>query len=102
MTTQSHLHQMRQALKAILVSYYVFPTPGNLERECMEEMCDQEEAREVFEQPDTTVQPRCLEFHHSIRKTVFSKLIQIDFCPSRKPFGRSIWVSNTSSKYEIK
>ncbi|TWW63879.1 Prothrombin [Takifugu flavidus] len=27
---------------------------GNLERECMEEMCDQEEAREVFEQPDTT------------------------------------------------
>ncbi|XP_061745348.1 prothrombin-like [Nerophis ophidion] len=28
--------------------------PGNLERECMEEMCDHEEAREVFEQPDKT------------------------------------------------
>ncbi|NP_001027864.1 prothrombin precursor [Takifugu rubripes] len=27
---------------------------GNLERECMEEKCNQEEAREVFEQPDTT------------------------------------------------
>ncbi|KAI1895942.1 hypothetical protein AGOR_G00111960 [Albula goreensis] len=30
--------------------------PGNLERECVEEICNQEEAREVFEQPDTTTQ----------------------------------------------
>lgn len=30
---------------------------GNLERECMEEICDHEEAREVFEQPDKTVRP---------------------------------------------
>uniref|UniRef100_A0A3Q1JG72 Prothrombin n=1 Tax=Anabas testudineus TaxID=64144 RepID=A0A3Q1JG72_ANATE len=29
--------------------------PGNLERECIEEICDHEEAREVFEQTDKTV-----------------------------------------------
>lgn len=29
--------------------------PGNLERECLEEICDNEEAREVFEVPDKTV-----------------------------------------------
>uniref|UniRef100_A0A4W6FRT1 Prothrombin n=1 Tax=Lates calcarifer TaxID=8187 RepID=A0A4W6FRT1_LATCA len=29
--------------------------PGNLERECVEEICDHEEAREVFEQPVKTV-----------------------------------------------
>lgn len=28
---------------------------GNLERECLEEICDYEEAREVFEDDDTTV-----------------------------------------------
>lgn len=28
---------------------------GNLERECMEEICDHEEAREVFEANDKTV-----------------------------------------------
>ncbi|XP_028255540.1 prothrombin [Parambassis ranga] len=28
--------------------------PGNLERECLEEICDHEEAREVFEQKDKT------------------------------------------------
>ncbi|KAM4602215.1 prothrombin-like isoform 1-T1 [Polymixia lowei] len=28
--------------------------PGNLERECVEEICDHEEAREVFEQTDKT------------------------------------------------
>ncbi|TNN56024.1 Prothrombin [Liparis tanakae] len=28
--------------------------PGNLERECVEEICDHEEVREVFEQPDST------------------------------------------------
>ncbi|XP_061572207.1 prothrombin [Cololabis saira] len=28
--------------------------PGNLERECLEEICDHEEAREVFENPDKT------------------------------------------------
>lgn len=60
MTTQSHLNQSHQEeLKAVLMYYFVFSTPGNLERECMEEMCDKEEAREVFEEPDTTVQPRC-------------------------------------------
>lgn len=30
--------------------------PGNLERECLEEICDHEEAREVFEQPQLTKQ----------------------------------------------
>lgn len=60
MTIKFHLHQTHQEeLQAVLMYYYVFSTPGNLERECMEEMCDREEAREVFEQPDTTVQPRC-------------------------------------------
>uniref|UniRef100_A0AAQ4NTF4 Prothrombin n=1 Tax=Gasterosteus aculeatus aculeatus TaxID=481459 RepID=A0AAQ4NTF4_GASAC len=29
--------------------------PGNLERECVEEICDHEEAREVFEQTEKTV-----------------------------------------------
>lgn len=29
--------------------------PGNLERECIEEICDHEEAREVFEITDLTV-----------------------------------------------
>ncbi|XP_016120769.1 venom prothrombin activator nigrarin-D-like [Sinocyclocheilus grahami] len=28
--------------------------PGNLERECVEEICDHEEAREVFERVDKT------------------------------------------------
>lgn len=28
---------------------------GNLERECVEEICDHEEAREVFERVDATV-----------------------------------------------
>lgn len=30
-------------------------TPDNLERECMEELCSYEEAREIFEDPDRTV-----------------------------------------------
>lgn len=29
--------------------------PGNLERECIEEICDYEEAREVFEDDEKTV-----------------------------------------------
>lgn len=33
---------------------------GNLERECIEEICDYEEAREVFEDEDKTVSRRCL------------------------------------------
>ncbi|NXL83269.1 TMG4 protein, partial [Alectura lathami] len=31
-------------------------TPDNLERECLEELCSYEEAREVFEDPDTTME----------------------------------------------
>lgn len=31
-------------------------TPDNLERECMEELCSYEEAREIFEDPDRTTQ----------------------------------------------
>uniref|UniRef100_A0A8C3SXK9 Proline rich and Gla domain 4 n=1 Tax=Chelydra serpentina TaxID=8475 RepID=A0A8C3SXK9_CHESE len=30
-------------------------TPGNLERECYEELCNYEEAREIFEDPDKTM-----------------------------------------------
>uniref|UniRef100_A0A8C1CWQ4 Prothrombin n=1 Tax=Cyprinus carpio carpio TaxID=630221 RepID=A0A8C1CWQ4_CYPCA len=33
--------------------------PGNLERECVEEICDHEEAREVFERVDKTVSNGC-------------------------------------------
>uniref|UniRef100_A0A8C4GZI1 Prothrombin n=1 Tax=Dicentrarchus labrax TaxID=13489 RepID=A0A8C4GZI1_DICLA len=36
----------------VVVSYYFIL--GNLERECVEEICDHEEAREVFEQTDKT------------------------------------------------
>lgn len=31
--------------------------PGNLERECYEEVCDFEEAKEVFQNVDDTVRP---------------------------------------------
>lgn len=31
--------------------------PGNLERECYEEVCDFEEAKEVFQTVDDTVRP---------------------------------------------
>lgn len=30
-------------------------TADNLERECLEELCNYEEAREIFEDPDKTV-----------------------------------------------
>ncbi|KAL2088769.1 hypothetical protein ACEWY4_015668 [Coilia grayii] len=35
-------------------SFFEERKPGNLERECLEEKCDHEEAREVFEQPQLT------------------------------------------------
>ncbi len=41
-------------LVCIVINTSYFPL-GNLERECVEEICDHEEAREVFEQQDTTV-----------------------------------------------
>lgn len=67
MATQSHRHHTHQKELTCCsdASLNIF-TPGNLERECMEEMCDQEEAREVFEQPDTTVPPCCaaISSHH--------------------------------------
>ncbi|XP_045907732.1 transmembrane gamma-carboxyglutamic acid protein 1-like [Micropterus dolomieu] len=33
--------------------------PGNMERECVEERCSWEEAREIFEDVDKTVQTSC-------------------------------------------
>lgn len=39
----------------VTVHFCFSPTSGNLERECIEEICDHEEAREVFEQTDKTV-----------------------------------------------
>lgn len=58
MTTQLHLQQLHQnELKTVLMYSKMFFNTGNLERECMEEICNYEEAREVFEQLDTTVQP---------------------------------------------
>lgn len=54
---------------------------GNLERECLEEICDYEEAREVFEDDDTTVRnPRltknclgCDGFRSHCDEVTFSK-----------------------------
>uniref|UniRef100_A0ABZ3NPN7 Prothrombin n=1 Tax=Gadus morhua TaxID=8049 RepID=A0ABZ3NPN7_GADMO len=37
-----------------MFNFNVTVSPGNLERECLEEICDHEEAREVFEQADKT------------------------------------------------
>ncbi|KAK6472573.1 transmembrane gamma-carboxyglutamic acid protein 4-like [Huso huso] len=41
----------------LLLNHFDFElfTPGNLERECYEEVCNYEEAREVFENVDGTV-----------------------------------------------
>lgn len=39
----------------IMIFHVYCFVPGNLERECVEEICDHEEAREVFEQTDKTV-----------------------------------------------
>lgn len=36
---------------------------GDLERECLEERCEFEEAREVFEDPEKTVRPQMSPFH---------------------------------------
>uniref|UniRef100_A0A8C4GZS6 Prothrombin n=1 Tax=Dicentrarchus labrax TaxID=13489 RepID=A0A8C4GZS6_DICLA len=43
--------------------------PGNLERECVEEICDHEEAREVFEQTDKTVRLFSDYIHSTIIRT---------------------------------
>lgn len=41
---------------------------GNLERECIEEICDYEEAREVFEDDDRTVS---FQIFKAYQRTVF-------------------------------
>lgn len=39
--------------------------PGNLERECIEELCNKEEAREIFEnQPETVRTPEGVLWFH--------------------------------------
>lgn len=46
--------------------------PGNLERECLEEMCSYEEAREVFEDDTQTVRNKqclCLNCEHNVRQS---------------------------------
>lgn len=46
--------------------------PGNLERECLEEMCSYEEAREVFEDDTQTVRNKqclCLKCEHNVRQS---------------------------------
>uniref|UniRef100_A0A8C5D9W6 Prothrombin n=1 Tax=Gouania willdenowi TaxID=441366 RepID=A0A8C5D9W6_GOUWI len=52
-----HRQQASQVLTRNRRANQVFEEmkPGNLERECVEEICDHEEAREVFEQNDKTV-----------------------------------------------
>lgn len=45
------LHRRRRANSGFLEEMQ----QGNLERECIEEICDYEEAREVFEDDDKTV-----------------------------------------------
>uniref|UniRef100_A0A4W4FM00 Prothrombin n=1 Tax=Electrophorus electricus TaxID=8005 RepID=A0A4W4FM00_ELEEL len=46
---------------------------GNLERECMEEICSHEEAREVFEKTDATVGTRTLDSVGKVRTCVERK-----------------------------
>lgn len=43
-----------------------YSTLGNLERECIEEICDHEEAREVFEQTDKTVRLHFVLFYFTV------------------------------------
>uniref|UniRef100_A0A672HTZ9 Prothrombin n=1 Tax=Salarias fasciatus TaxID=181472 RepID=A0A672HTZ9_SALFA len=51
--------------------------PGNLERECVEEICDHEEAREVFEQTDKTVRQHfTLSFTHNCKGTEIARTPQ--------------------------
>lgn len=66
---------------------------GNLERECMEEICNYEEAREVFEQTDTTVRPCSAAISSQCQENWLQQTNLDRFSPSRKTFGRSIWVS---------
>lgn len=52
---------------------------GNLERECMEEICDREEAREVFERVDKTVRNAiCVEDTLAPNENVW-KYLSVDF-----------------------
>lgn len=50
---------------------------GNLERECIEEICDYEEAREVFEDDDKTVSIKHLKAYQCTLFFITFKLILI-------------------------
>lgn len=61
----------------------------------MEEICNYEEAREVFEQKDPTVRfcSAPMSSQHQKNRIQPTNMDPFDFFPSRKPFGRSIRVS---------
>lgn len=50
-TAGSHLHRRKRANRGLFEELM----QGNLERECLEEACDLEEVREVFEDDEKTV-----------------------------------------------
>lgn len=53
---------------------------GNLERECVEEICNHEEAREVFESTDKTVGLRHFVIKASFIKSFSSQMFFIHKC----------------------
>lgn len=63
-------------------------TPDNLERECFEELCSYEEAREVFEDPDKTVvvqtnwyiMKEVIEYTITVFKYYFLQQLKQDDC----------------------
>lgn len=55
-SSSEHAHQVLRAKRAN--SFLEEMRPGSLERECMEEVCDFEEAKEIFQNVDDTVRPQ--------------------------------------------
>lgn len=86
---------------SIVVCTYVYHvTSGNLERECLEEICDHEEAREVFEQSDKTVQLHTQSAFDILKEyQISSNSNNENNCCFRKLSGPSTWVSTAESKY---
>uniref|UniRef100_A0A3B4D5H3 Prothrombin n=1 Tax=Pygocentrus nattereri TaxID=42514 RepID=A0A3B4D5H3_PYGNA len=57
---------------------------GNLERECVEEICSHEEAREVFEQTDKTVRTVAFSCAGSTLKRTADNIVKIRTCIHHK------------------
>lgn len=99
MATQSHRHQ--KDLNAVLMHHYIFSPQETLSESVWRKCVTRKKSERCLNSRTKRYHPAVLQFHHIIMKTEFSILIQIDFHPSRKIFGRSIWVSNSRLKYEI-